>query len=84
MAEPIAIIGPAITGPAVTGPAVTGPAVTGPAATGPAATGAVVSVGASVGVACGTPADAERMLRDADAQMYHNKQSRKASAHAAA
>ena len=40
----------------------------------------VVSVGASVGVACGDPADADGMLRDADAGMYRNKQSRKAAA----
>ncbi|GIE94243.1 hypothetical protein Ari01nite_17080 [Paractinoplanes rishiriensis] len=43
-------------------------------------TGAVVSVGASIGIAVGTPADADRMLRDADAEMYRNKQSRRAAA----
>jgi diguanylate cyclase (GGDEF)-like protein/PAS domain S-box-containing protein len=41
--------------------------------------GEIVSVGASVGVAAGTPADADRMLRDADAEMYRRKQSRKAT-----
>jgi diguanylate cyclase (GGDEF)-like protein/PAS domain S-box-containing protein len=42
-------------------------------------TGAVVAVGTSIGVAAGTPAEAERMLRDADAAMYQSKQARKAA-----
>jgi PleD family two-component response regulator len=40
-------------------------------------TGGVVAVGVSVGVATGTPADAERMLADADAAMYRTKESRR-------
>ncbi|GAA2339916.1 GGDEF domain-containing protein [Dactylosporangium salmoneum] len=35
--------------------------------------GAVVRVGASVGVATGTPADADALLRRADAEMYRRK-----------
>jgi len=42
--------------------------------------GTTVTVGASVGVAAGTPADAERVLRDADDAMYRTKQSRRAAA----
>jgi diguanylate cyclase (GGDEF)-like protein len=42
--------------------------------------GTVVTVGASVGVACGTPADADGLLRDADEAMYRTKQSRRAAA----
>ncbi|GAA2645551.1 hypothetical protein Adu01nite_54850 [Paractinoplanes durhamensis] len=42
-----------------------------------AVTGAVVSVGASVGIATGTPAEADRMLREADDAMYRSKQSRR-------
>ena len=41
--------------------------------------GAVVTVGASVGVAAGTSADADRLLRDADDAMYRSKQSRRAT-----
>ena len=41
--------------------------------------GAVVGVGTSIGVAAGTRADAARMLRDADADMYRRKQSRRAA-----
>ncbi|MEU4237693.1 sensor domain-containing diguanylate cyclase [Actinoplanes sp. NPDC026619] len=40
-------------------------------------TGAVVTVGASIGVSSGTPAEAERMLREADDAMYRRKQSRR-------
>ncbi|WP_433306855.1 diguanylate cyclase domain-containing protein [Actinoplanes sp. CA-030573] len=39
--------------------------------------GGTVTVGASVGVAAGTPADADRLLRDADEAMYRTKQSRR-------
>jgi diguanylate cyclase (GGDEF)-like protein/PAS domain S-box-containing protein len=42
--------------------------------------GATVTVGASVGVACGTPSDADRLLRDADEAMYRTKQSRRTPA----
>jgi diguanylate cyclase (GGDEF)-like protein/PAS domain S-box-containing protein len=41
------------------------------------ATLAEVTVGASVGTSTGTPADAERMLRDADDAMYRSKQARR-------
>jgi diguanylate cyclase (GGDEF)-like protein len=41
--------------------------------------GAVVRVGASVGVATGTRADAAVMLRDADAAMYRSKQARRSA-----
>jgi diguanylate cyclase (GGDEF)-like protein/PAS domain S-box-containing protein len=43
--------------------------------------GAVVTVGASVGVAAGSPAEAERLMRDADEAMYRTKQSRRSLAH---
>ena len=42
--------------------------------------GTVVTVGVSVGVAAGTPDDADRLLRDADAAMYRTKQSRRSAA----
>ncbi|GAA0578150.1 hypothetical protein GCM10010172_73730 [Paractinoplanes ferrugineus] len=42
-----------------------------------AVTGAEVVVGASVGCSTGTPAEAERMLRDADDAMYRAKQARR-------
>ena len=42
--------------------------------------GTVVTVGVSVGVAAGTPADADRLLRDADDAMYRTKQSRRTAA----
>ena len=42
--------------------------------------GGSVTVGASVGVSAGTPADADRLLRDADEAMYRTKQSRRAAA----
>ncbi|MFI5896875.1 diguanylate cyclase domain-containing protein [Actinoplanes sp. NPDC051513] len=42
--------------------------------------GAVVTVGASVGVACGKPTDADGLLRDADDAMYRTKQSRRTAA----
>jgi GGDEF domain-containing protein len=45
-----------------------------------AVTGAVVSVGTSVGIAVGTAADADRVLRDADAAMYRDKQSHRTPA----
>ncbi|WP_051808178.1 sensor domain-containing diguanylate cyclase [Actinoplanes subtropicus] len=44
------------------------------------AAGTVVTVGASVGVATGPPADAERLLRAADEEMYRTKQARRTAA----
>ena len=39
--------------------------------------GTTVTVGVSVGVAAGTPAEADRLLRDADDAMYRTKQARR-------
>jgi diguanylate cyclase (GGDEF)-like protein len=41
--------------------------------------GGPVSVGASVGVAAGLPHDADRILREADAEMYRTKATRKSA-----
>jgi predicted signal transduction protein with EAL and GGDEF domain len=45
-----------------------------------ALTGTVARVGASVGVATGTPAGLDALLRDADAEMYRSKTARKPTA----
>jgi len=42
--------------------------------------GTTVTVGVSVGVAAGTPAEADRLLRDADDAMYRTKQARRTAA----